>query len=206
MAHILPSQIEKIESLKEEWKFDQAISLVNKILMKDPTNEDALLQIADIQYRQGEIEKAEKAIDFYNSRKSDKDPMGLYIKGVLEMEKNLWHEAKKYLGKALDLTDYGNHEILRCYGLAEYWYGNREKGVKFVENAFEINKMDAEVIYNLVELYLLERRFRKAEKMIKHYFDNHKDIKAFDKDITFYDSKINLFQKFIKNYISLQSS
>lgn len=64
--------------------------------------------------------------------------MGLYIKGVLEMEKNSWHEAKKYLRDALELTDFNNHEILRCYGLSEYWYGNREKGVKYIENALKL--------------------------------------------------------------------
>ena len=206
MAHILPSHIEKIETLKEQGQLEEALNLVNRILVKDPTNEDALLQVADIQYRQGFIEKAEKAIDFYNSRKASKDPMGLYIKGVLEMEKNAWHNAKKFLKDALELTDFNNHEILRCYGLSEYWYGNREKGVNYIENAFEINNMDAEVIYNLIELYLLERRFKKAEKMIKHYFDHHENIKAFDKDISFYDSKIDLFKKFLTNYIKLRKS
>lgn len=205
MTHVLPSQIEKIESLKEEAKYDEAMQLVNRILVKDPTNEDALLQVADIQYRQGDITKAEKAVDFYNSRKKNKDPMGLYIKWVLEMEKNEWIEAKKVLKMALELTDFNNHEILRCYGLAEYWYWNREKGVKYIENAFEINNMDAEVIYNLIELYLLERNFRKAEHMIKYYFEKHEHIKAFDKDISFYDNKIDLFQKFLKNYLMLKS-
>lgn len=182
------------------------MTLVNRVLMKDPSNEDALLQVADIQYRQGEIEKAEKAINFYNAKKNNQDPMGLYIKGVLEMEKNEWHEAKKFLKQALELTDCKNHEILRCYGLSEYWYGNREKGVNYVENAFEINNMDAEVIYNLIELYLLERRFRKAEEMIKHYFAYHHDIKSFDKDISFYDTKIDLFQKFLTNYMKVKNS
>jgi len=51
----------------------------------------------------------------------------LYVKGVLEMEKNNRKAAKKYLQMALSLTDYDNHEIMRCYGLCEYWYGNREK-------------------------------------------------------------------------------
>ncbi|MEI8008566.1 MAG: hypothetical protein WCI00_04010 [bacterium] len=43
------------------------------------------------------------------------------------MEKNHRMEAKKYLQQALELTKAENHEILRCYGLCEYRYGNREK-------------------------------------------------------------------------------
>lgn len=42
--------------------------------------------------------------------------------------------------------------------------------------------------------------------MIKHYFDNHEDVKAFDKDISFYDSKIDLFKKFLTNYIKMRKA
>ncbi|MDO4713315.1 MAG: hypothetical protein Q4B28_01300 [bacterium] len=51
MVYIPDSLIEEIEELKELGKFDEAITLVNKILTRDPSNEDAILQIADIQYR-----------------------------------------------------------------------------------------------------------------------------------------------------------
>jgi hypothetical protein len=55
------------------------------------------------------------------------------------MEKNHRMDAKKYLQQALELTKAENHEILRCYGLCEYWYGNREKGLNFLKDAFHIN-------------------------------------------------------------------
>ena len=54
--------------------------VVNTILFNNPQNEDALLQVADIQYRKGDISKATKAIDFLNANKDNKDPLGLYIK------------------------------------------------------------------------------------------------------------------------------
>lgn len=54
--------------------------MVNKILIKDPNNEESLLQVTDILYRQGEITKAGKAIDFLNVKKKNTDPLGLYIK------------------------------------------------------------------------------------------------------------------------------
>lgn len=171
--------------------------MVNKMLVKDPHNEEALLQVTDIQYRQGEISKATKAIDFLNVKKNNTDPLGLYIKGVLEMEKNNRKKAREFLQKALQLTKGKNHEILRCYGLTEYWYGNREKGLWFVEDAFSINDKDAEIIYNLIELYLLEQQYSKARKMIKHYHTYHKDLQTIDKDIAYYDMKVLLFEKFV---------
>jgi len=50
-TYIPDSLIKEIEELKELGKFDDAIKKVNSILFRDPKNEDALLQITDIQYR-----------------------------------------------------------------------------------------------------------------------------------------------------------
>lgn len=119
--------VSEIEDLKETGKYEDAMKIVNRVLIKNPLNESALLQVADIHYRQGEMQKAEKAIDFLNVKSENADPMPLYIKGVLEMEKNNRKEARKYFQKACEITEAQNHEILRCYGLSEYRYGNREK-------------------------------------------------------------------------------
>jgi tetratricopeptide (TPR) repeat protein len=155
------------------------------------------MQVADIQYRKGEIDKATKAVDFLNTRTNNIDPMGLYVKGVLEMEKNNRYEAKKYLQEAIKLTKYENHEILRCYGLCEYWYGNRTKGIEFLEYAFDLNNLDAEVIYNLIEIYLLEHRVKKAKSFIAYYQKNHQKLMTFDKQIEYYDAKISLFDQYV---------
>ncbi len=196
-VYIPDDLINKIEELKELGKFDEAIKKVNTILFRDPTNEDALLQVTDIQYRKGEIGKAAKAIDFWNEKKQHADPLGLYIKGVLEMEKNnrLW--AKKFLQTALEITKAENHEIIRCYGLCEYRYGNREKGLNLLKDAFYINKTDAEVIYNLIELYILEHKYKKAKDMIKYFYKHREKLQTIDKTLDFYDQKISLFEKFI---------
>jgi len=198
MSDYIPSSvIDEVEELKDLWKFDDAMRIVNAILSKNPLNEDALLQVADIQYRTWEISKATKAIDFLNVQNKHEDPLWLYIKWVLEMEKNHWLEAKKYLKKAFQLTDAENHEILRCYWLCEYWYGNREKWIDLLNEAFILNDKDAEVIYNLVEVYLLEHKFKKAIKMIKYFYKYRTGLETLDKDLEFYDNKILLFDKFI---------
>ncbi|MBO7505709.1 hypothetical protein J6T66_06405 [bacterium] len=52
MDTYIPEELEKeILQLAESGKYDEAISLVNKILSRDPTNEQALLMVTDIQYR-----------------------------------------------------------------------------------------------------------------------------------------------------------
>lgn len=198
MVYIPDSLIDEIEELKELGKFDEAIQKVNKILTRDPNNEDAILQIADIQFRKGEIDKADKAVDFLNAQKKNNDPLGLYVKGLLEMEKNNWKSARSYLAKAMEMTNATNHEILRCYGLCEYWYGNREKGISFLKDAFSIDSLDAEVIYNLIQVSILEQDYKYAQQMIGYFNKHQKKLKFIEKQMPFYENKITLFEKFIK--------
>jgi len=198
IKYIPESLLDELEELKDLWKFDEAMRIINWVLIDDPHNEDALLQVADIQYRKWEIGKASKAIDFLNSEKNNEDPLGLYVKWILEMEKNNRKTAKEYLQKALILTNWENHEILRCYGLCEYRYGNREKGLNFLKDSFSLNNKDAEVIFNLIEIYILERNYNKAKSMISYYHKNHDQLILIDKTIENYDSKINLFEEFVR--------
>ncbi|MDR2190298.1 MAG: hypothetical protein LBP53_03790 [Candidatus Peribacteria bacterium] len=114
------------------------------------------------------------------------------------MEKNQRKEARKYLKKALDLTNGNNHEIIRCYGLCEYRYGNREKGMGYLKDAFALNNKDAEVIYNLIQLQMFERNYTKAQEMISYFYSHHDDLKVVDKTLERYDKKIALFDKALK--------
>ena len=113
------------------------------------------------------------------------------------MEKNHWLEAKKFLQKALELTKAENHEIVRCYGLCEYRYGNREKWLNLVRDAFAMNNKDAEIVYNLIEIYILEHKYKKAKDMIRYFYKHRDDLELIDKKLDFYDHKIGLFEKFI---------
>lgn len=167
-------------------------------MSRDPNNEDALLQIADIQYQKGDIGKADKAVDFLNVKKKD-DPLSLYLKGVLEMEKNNREEALRVFKKVMELSHEENHEVLRCYGLCEYRYGHREKGIEHLKKSFELNNKDAEVIYNLIQLHMLESHYTDAEKMIDYYLTHHDHLIVVDKDLNWYDRKIALFVKTIEN-------
>jgi len=56
------------------------------------------------------------------------------------------------------------------------------------------------VIYNLIEVYLLEYRYTKAKKMIHLYKKNYDKLETFDKEISYYDEKIKLFDSFVANY------
>ncbi len=198
MSYINSNLIEELEVLKLEWKYNEAMKIVNSMLVSNPDNEEALLQVADIYYRSWELDKADKAIDYINFRKNNQDPMWLYIKGILEMEKNNRDNARKLFEKANTFTNAENHEILRCYGLCEYWYGNREKGMVLLKDSFTINNLDAEVIINLIQVSILEKHYKEANKYIKHYKKNKDNLLVVEKSIEYYNDKVSMFEEFIK--------
>ena len=198
MDTYIPEEIlDKISQLADEWKYDEAINIVNGILARDPKNEQALLMITDIFYRQGDMEWADKAVSFLNSTKKD-DPLWLYVKGLLEMERNNWKEARSYLKKAMQLTNWENYEIMRCYGLSEYRYGNREKGREFLKKVFKQNSLDAELIYNIIQLAILDEDYSECVEMIDFFNRHHWELKVVDKPLKWYDKKVALFKKFLE--------
>ncbi len=197
MSTIPQIVLEDIESLKAQGKYEDALRKVNGLLVRDPTNREALYQVADIEYRRGEITKAEKPVDFLMRSNKD-DAMSWYIKGVLEMEKTNWSEAKKYFKKALSLLDGDNPEILRCYGLCEYRSGNREQGMTHLLKSHKQNQMDAEVLLNIIEISILERDATQAKEYIAYYHTHKKELQCFDREANYYDDKIVLFEEYLK--------
>jgi hypothetical protein len=90
---------------------------------------------------------------------------------------------------------------MRCYGLCEYWYWNREKWLNLLKDSFILNNKDAEVIFNLIEIYILEHKYTKAKNMIKYYYKKHNQLITIDKEIEHYDNKIWLFEEFVKTQL-----
>ena len=198
MDTYIPTELtDRINQLVEEWKYDEAIAIANQILTRDPKNEQALLTITDIFYRKWDMDAADKAIDFLKSAKQD-DPLILYIKWLIEMEKNNWKEARSHFKKAMQITDGKNYEIVRCYGLSEYWYGNREKWREYIKKAFRQNSLDTETIYNLIQLSTLDEDIEESIEMIEFYYKNHDKLQIVDKPLKWYDKQIALLEKFIK--------
>lgn len=193
---MIDPQLEEIETLKEEGALDDALEIANQLLAKNPKNKDALYQVADIMYRKGEILKAEKPINFLLDQEHD-DAMSRYIKGVLEMEKTNRQQAKTHLKKAMSLLDDDNPEMMRCYAICEYRSGNREGGMWYLKQAFEMNKFDAEIILNMVELHILQHQRKHAQRYIKYYYEQKDKLQYFDKTKEQYDEKILLFQEYI---------
>ena len=61
-----------------------------------------------------------------------------------------------------------------------------------------MNNKDAEVIYNLIQLYMLEHDYQNAKKMIDYFNMEHENLIVVDKEMNRYDRKITLFTKAIE--------
>lgn len=191
--------LEEIEWLKELGQYKKALNLVNKYLIKNPHNREALYQVADIEYRLGKFSKSEKPIDYLISS-NPKDEMWWYLKWVLCMEKTEREAAKKYFKQCFKLLDeQSNPEIMRCLALSEYWSWEKEIWLSLLSRAFHENDRDAEIILNLVELYILEWKLTQARKYIEHFYYKRKEIMFFDKDELYYDTKLSIFDEYIIN-------
>jgi len=66
-----------------------------------------------------------------------------------------------------------------------------------LKKAFEINKYDAEIVYNLIEINVLEHRFDDAKKYVLHYKKYHSKIETFGNSIEYYDSKVSLIEQYL---------
>jgi hypothetical protein len=52
----------------------------------------------------------------------------------------------------------------------------------------------------MVELYLLEKKYRKAEELIQFFYNNKEDLEIYDKKLAFYESKMKIFSAYITTY------
>ena len=72
MSYIPSEVINEVDWYKKEGDYEAALNVLNWFLSKDPTNQDLLLQIADIESAKWELSRAEKPIDIIkNDIKTD---------------------------------------------------------------------------------------------------------------------------------------
>ena len=62
---------DEIQQVRQKEGFQKAIELANSYIAKDPTNIEPYLQLVDMYYLMGELEKAEKPIDFILAKDID---------------------------------------------------------------------------------------------------------------------------------------
>jgi tetratricopeptide (TPR) repeat protein len=134
------SIILKVEELKIAKNFEQAISLLQKTLVKYSDDYRLYEELADIYLYIGDNKKAFSALDF-SLTLNDQSATGNYLKGFILLGEDKVAESISYLEKSNIL--FGNNaEVLRNLGWAYTMSGQHERGITVLKRALNISPED----------------------------------------------------------------
>lgn len=162
-------RLEYAEQLKLSCHHDDALAILEQLLLEDPGNVAALEEVADNELSLGREDRAEAAAvqAVCLDRKSY---TGYYILGFLRSHREAWKEAIAHLGAANKLKP-NNAEILRCLGWALFNGGQRAQGIVTLERALNLDRESALTLCDLGVAYLQVRKFAKSRMLFNRALD-----------------------------------
>ena len=162
-------RLEKAEQLKLSGRHEEAIAILEQLVLEDPTNVSALEEIADNELSLERYDRAEaaaqQAVDMDASSYT-----GHYILGFLDSQRSRWDDAGMRLREANKLKA-NNPEILRCLGWVLFQSGQRPQGVVTLERALNLDSDNTLTLCDLGVAYLELRNFSKAKALFLRALD-----------------------------------
>ncbi|MBI3331620.1 tetratricopeptide repeat protein [Candidatus Peregrinibacteria bacterium] len=159
-------RLERAEQLKLNGAHQEALVILEELLLEDPENVSALEEIADNELSLGRFDRAETA-----ARRAilldAESYTGHYILGFLHSRGEDWTSASTSLRKANALKP-NNAEILRCLGWALFSGGQRAQGIVTLERALNLDAESTLVLCDLGVAYLQAQNFPKAKTLFLH--------------------------------------
>ena len=130
----------QVETLKADKKFDEAIALLQKTLVKYSDDYRLYEELADIYLYMGDNEKAFAALNFSLTLNSE-SATGNYLKGFILLGEDKVAESIEYLEKSNKL--FGNNaEVLRNLGWAYTMSNQHDRGIVILKRALNISPED----------------------------------------------------------------
>lgn len=158
-------RLEHAEQLKLNGNYEQAIGILEAVLLEDPENVSALEEVADNELSLGEYRRAETAAKRAISLDS-KSYTGHYILGFIRSRSEQWDEATTHLQKANQLKS-NNAEILRCLGWALFHSGQRAQGIVTLERSLNLDQDSTLTLCDLGVTYMEVRNFVKSRTLLE---------------------------------------
>lgn len=162
-------RLEKAEQLKLGGKHEEAIAILEQLVLEDPTNVSALEEIADNELSLERYDRAQTAAIRAVSLDAS-SYTGHYILGFLHSQHSQWYDACKSLREANKLKA-NNPEILRCLGWALFQSGERPQGVVTLERALNLDSDNTLTLCDLGVAYLELKNFSKARALFLRALD-----------------------------------
>lgn len=155
----------KVEDLKNEKKFSQAIDILQKSLFKYSDDYRLYEEMADIYVYMGENEKAYSALDFALTL-NKKSATGNYLKGFLLLWEDKITQAIQYL--ELSNTLYGNNaEVLRNLGWAYTMSGQHDRWITILKRALNLSPEDELITEDLAMALIWTGDISEGNKLLK---------------------------------------
>lgn len=137
----------KIEKLKQEQKYKDAINLIEESLVKYNFDYRLYEELADIYLYKWELDKALKSVNFALDLNKE-SATGNYLKWFILLSKDKVEESIKYLEKS-NLIMWNNAEVLRNLGWAYTMAWNTDKWITILRRALIISPNDELIVEDL---------------------------------------------------------
>lgn len=160
----------KVENLKNEKKFNEAIALLQQTLFKFSDDYRLYEEMADIYVYMGESEKAYSALDFALTL-NENSATGNYLKGFLLLWEDQIIEAITFLEESNHL--YGNNaEVLRNLWWAYTISGQHERGIVILKRALNLSPEDDLITEDLAMALIGTGEILEWNKLLKKIWKN----------------------------------
>lgn len=166
--HVL-ERLEKAEQLKLVGKHEEAIAILEQLVLEDPSNVSALEEIADNELSLERYDRAETAA-LQSIALDPSSYTGHYILGFLRSHESKWDEAYLSLKEANKLKA-NNPEILRCLGWVLFQLGQKPQGIVTLERALNLDSDNTLTLCDLGVAYLELQNFSKARALFLRALD-----------------------------------
>ena len=162
-------KLEQAEQLKLAGKHIEALEILERLILDDPSNVAAFEEVADNELSLEHADRAEAAAKQAVAMDVT-SYTGLYILGFLRSQDHKWEEAFTHLKEANRLKP-NNPEILRCLGWVLFNMGSRPQGVVTLERALNLDSDSTLTLCDLGVAYIDLKNYGKAKALFLRALD-----------------------------------
>ncbi len=157
--------LSQAEESKTHGDFENANSLLNKIIVHEPECFEAYEELGDNFISIRKLSNARKALE-QALKINSKSANAHYLMGFLYSVERKWDPSIEELKKADDL--FPNHpEILRCLGWSCYNNSRKSQGIAILERSINLNPLDQNILCDLGVCYLNAGEIKKAKEIFE---------------------------------------
>lgn len=162
-------RLEEAEQLKLMGQHEEALVILEELLVEDPTNISALEEVADNELQMDHLDRAEiasaQAVEL-----DSKSYTGHYILGFTCSKKEEWERALVHLQRA-NMLQPNSSEILRCLGWTLLKNNQRTQGIVTLERALNLDNENPLTLCDLGIAYLQAKNVPKAKSLLLRTLD-----------------------------------